>query len=59
MCCGLVKKKNDFTICTLLLIDVYSIFLSFYKPHIICLGAQKSHLGETVLLGILAGLKER
>ena len=41
------------------LIDVYSIFISFYKPHIICLGAQKSHLGETVLRGILVWLKEQ
>ena len=41
MCCGLVKRKNDFTICTLLKL----MFIQF------------SYLGETVLLGILVWLK--
>ena len=32
ICCGLVKGGLN---------DVYSIFLKFYKPHIICFGCSK------------------
>ena len=46
------RKKGNFASSTLIvcLVDVYSIYLSFFVSHTYVLGVQKSRFSETVLL---------
>ena len=50
MCCGLVERKVILhqALLSVCLVDVYSIYLSFYHTYV--LGAQKRRFNETVLL---------
>ena len=43
MCCGLVGRKVILhqALLSVCKVDVYSIYLSFYKPHIIYFGCSK------------------
>ena len=52
MCCGLVERKVILhqALLSVCLVDVYSIYLSFFVSHTYVLGAQKSCFSETVLL---------